>query len=91
MTALVRQHLPEVDSQERFAFLQTILEEPTGAYLNPDLQPDNRWQSIAILLPNWQDLWVHAEQRDRIISCDDLAVAWDCAYSLRSLELRAGF
>ncbi|KAJ7266787.1 hypothetical protein C8J57DRAFT_1510878 [Mycena rebaudengoi] len=77
MTALVRQILPEADSQERFDFLQTTLGDPTGAYPNPDLQPDNRWQSITILPSDWQALRVHAGQRDRIISCDDLATAWD--------------
>ncbi|KAJ7233492.1 hypothetical protein C8J57DRAFT_1532427 [Mycena rebaudengoi] len=64
MTALVRQILPEADSQECFDFLQATLGDPTGAYPNPDLQPDNRWQSIAILPPDWHNLRIHAEQRD---------------------------
>ncbi|KAJ7269487.1 hypothetical protein C8J57DRAFT_1508641 [Mycena rebaudengoi] len=89
MMALVCRHLPEANSRAPFVFLQSLLEEPTSAFPNPNLQPDNTWQSIAVLPPDWQDSWIPAEQRNRIINCEELAMTCDQLMShgfLGSLE-----
>ncbi|KAJ7275894.1 hypothetical protein C8J57DRAFT_1505191 [Mycena rebaudengoi] len=54
-----------------------MLDHPSATIINPVLQPDSFWHQIAVLPSDWQDPRISADHRDRIISFEDMAEAWD--------------
>ncbi|KAJ7271705.1 hypothetical protein C8J57DRAFT_1226285 [Mycena rebaudengoi] len=77
MTDLVSAHLPSADSLTRHQFLHEMLDHPSATIINPVLQPDSFWHQIVVLPSDWQDPRNSADHRDRIISFEDMAEAWD--------------